>query len=649
MSKKKKQNKNSDDFEKDIILDKEKYQRLREEGEERDENIEESLSEIYRNEKGEMIDVDHLNIKKKRGVIFWFLNFLFVGLILIVLSLGAYYYIYNSGTDSTAVDLIIESKEKVNANEEFVYKLKYRNLSSVALTNVRVNVNYPEDFVFQEADPAPTEDKNVWNLGRISPRDWGEINIKGKMIGKQRSSGMLFAEMDYTPENFSSEFKKEASFSTSIKGVGFSADFNYPTSVLVGEENEILITLDSHEDNFFDRFEMEFEKDPNVRILGLEKEDGSEISLEETPDASWIISNFGQEEELTLKYKVVEKKTDNENMNFKFSYTGEDGEKIIFFEKSLEFEAMKSDLNLTLIVNGSQKNEPVDFGQTLNYSIVYSNRGEAAMGDVVIMAVLESDFLDWTTLENPDKGRERGNTITWTKDEIPSLEKIEIGDEGAIDFSIDVASFRESDLGGAFEIKSFAQYDIGSLERPGDISTSTEEIEDDKSNTIINEINSDLSLDEEVRYFNEDNMPVGTGPLPPQVGEETTFKVYWTLNNNLHELNDLQVEMELPDYVEWDEKNRTSVGSVAYNKADHKVVWQIGRLPITVYRADAEFSISISPEEGDKNKVIVLTDGSVVSAKDVDTGARIEEETIPKTTKLEDDDIASMSSDGRVR
>lgn len=646
-----KKNKKNEDPEKDIILDKEKFKKMKEEEEEREEDIEESLSEIYRNEKGEMMDVDCLKIKKKRGLVFWFLNFLFLGLLLIVLSLGFYYYVYNSGTDSTAVDLSVEAEEKLNSNEEFVYTIKYRNLSSIALTNVRVDVKYPEEFIFQEASPAPEGNNDVWKIDRISPRDWGEIKIKGKLIGEPEEGHILLAEMNYTPENFSSEFKKETSFRSEIKALGFSLDINYPASVLIGEENDMILTFDSYENNFLDKFEMEFNKGPNIRILGLEKEEGSDILLEETPDASWLISNLGKdkEEELILKYKVVEKRKDKEDMDFKFSYTGQDREKIIFLEKNIEFETMKSDLNLNLIVNGSQTNEPVDFGQTLNYSIVYSNRGEAAMGDVVIMAVLESDFLDWTSLKNPDKGRERGNTITWTKEELPALEKIGIGDEGSIDFSIDVSDFRESDLGGDFKIKSYAQYNIGSLKKPGQASTSpTESESDNKSNTIINEINSDLELNEEVRYFNEDNIPVGTGPLPPKVGEETTFKIYWTLSNNLHELNDLKVETSLPDHIEWNEKNRTSVGSVSYNRDEHKVVWQIGRLPITVYRADAEFSISIKPEESDRNKVVVLTNGSEVSAKDMETGDRIKESTLPKTTKLEDDEIATMSSDGRV-
>lgn len=47
---------------------------------------------------------------------------------------------------------------------------------------------------------------------------------------------------------------------------------------------------------------------------------------------------------------------------------------------------------------------------------------------------------------------------------------------------------------------------------------------DNKSNVIKNLINSDLSLSEKILYFNEDNVPVGSGPLPPKVGEKLVLK-----------------------------------------------------------------------------------------------------------------------------
>jgi uncharacterized repeat protein (TIGR01451 family) len=308
---------------------------------------------------------------------------------------------------------------------------------------------------------------------------------------------------------------------------------------------------------------------------------------------------------------------------------------------------MKNDLNLTLIANGSNNDQGADFGQTLNYTIVYKNKGEAEMKDVVIMAVLESDFLDWSGLKDEKKGREKGNTITWSKEEIPELANLVQNQEGAIDFSIKMMEASQANVnsGKEFQVKSYAQFSVGQI---GD-ETKNKEKTDNRSNAIIVKINSDLKLDEQVRYFNEDNISVGNGPLPFQAGQKTSLKVYWVLTNNLHDLTDTKVVTTLPGNVSWDGKNRTNVGTLYYDKNSNSVTWNIGRLPSSIFRADAEFSIGVVPTNGDKNTIMVIKPGSEVTATDSITGTYLKKSTGVKTTKLEDDDIAQQNNDGMVR
>lgn len=652
-----------------------------EEAEEKEEEIEESLAKIYEDNKGRKIEVDKLKIRKKRSFVFWFFNFLVIGMIIVVASLGVYYYVfYSSGTDSTAVEFSVESDKNVSVNEEFYYTIHYENASYVALKNVSIEASYPDNFIFLDSSVVREAGTNIWRLGRVAPKSKGEIKIKGKIIDKPKTSGIMFVSITYTPENFSSIFEKEASANTVIADLGFEAEIDYSKTVLVDEETSFIISLKALEENYIDEFIIRMEADENVKIKKFivnDDEDAEEagFSLEarELLDKkSWLVSGVSEnKEKLEIKYEINEKIGDNQKVKFYFELREDapfadptdeevkekEGEvvqrSVIFYEEEIMLEVMKSDLNLVLILNGSQEDGTVDFEEELNYSVAYANKGEATMNNVSIMMVLDSDFLNWTTLEDENMGKERGNTITWTKEEIPELGKIEVEDKGVIDFSLKVMPFSESDLGKNFKVLSYAQYNIGSLEKLGEIntsSTSTAEIEsDNRSNTILSVINSDLKLKEEIRYFDENNMPVGSGPLPPQVGEKSSFKIFWTLNNNLHELKDVKVETVLPSGVVWDEKNRTSVGNIDYNEGENKVVWQIGRLPITVFRADAEFNISITPDENDRNKIMVLSTGAEVEAIDAKTNDIIKRSTGPKTTKLEDDEIASLSSDGRVK
>jgi len=616
----------------------------------REEAIDDSLSEIYQDEKGDMVDVRRLNIKKKRGFFFKMLNVIFFLAILGGLGYGFYYYIFRGGSDATALDLSISAPEKVIAGEEFFSTLSYRNLSRAEASKIRIEVTYPENFIFLDSQPKAAEKDSVWQFDKLATGESGEIKIKGKVVNGKETNNIILAKITYTPANFSSEFKKEASHTFSVEDIGIDISFDYSSSVLVGQENEIAVKIKAQENNFLSQFKLTIDPLENMEIISAtvteakEKKEGRNLRIEPARPGVYNVSEIGrQEQEFKIKYKLSKKMADGQEIVMRFENLAEDDKTRSFLEKKISLEVMKSDLNLTLIINGSKNDQAVNFGDRLNYSLVYNNKGETSMKDVVLMAVLESDFLDWKTLKEENNGQERGNSLTWTKEEVPALAELEPDKEGIIDFSINIVSLEEAGAmaSRSFQIKSYVQFSIGNSE---DFEANL----DNRSNMIINKINSDLSLKEEVRYFNADNVPVGNGPLPPKVGETTSFKVYWTLANNLHELNEAKVEVVLPEDVSWDNKNRTSVGAISYDSDSRKVTWQIGRLPITVYRADAEFNISITPGDSDKNKIMVILPEASAVAIDSETGADITSVVKAKTTKLEDDEIAGMSSDGRV-
>ncbi|HTX86958.1 MAG TPA: hypothetical protein VMC41_02755 [Candidatus Nanoarchaeia archaeon] len=631
--------------------------------EERETEIEDSLSEIYLDDRGQKIDVNRMKIRRKQGIVFWFFNIIIFALALIVLGSGAFYFIfYNHGTDSSAVDLTISAPAAVSAGQEITFTLNYGNQEYVGLKNINIKADYPADFIYESADPAPDVNTDTWNIGQIGARASGTITVKGKIVDKAGATSIILAQMVYAPQNFSSQFKKDDSASIVVKDIGFDPTFDFSNTALVGQEQEINIDLKPLAADYLPEFKLQMKKDDNIQIDGTVVDNGAagadsgnSLKVEKVNDAQnniWLISGLqSKEENFTIKYKVKTKTVDNQQIVLAFLDTVGDQD-YPFLEQIVPFQVMKSDLNLNLTINGANTGQAVNFGQALNYSIAYANKGEAPMENVVIMAVLNSDFFDWTTLSDVNQGREMGNTITWTKDEIPALAKVDVGETGTVDFTINVLPFSENDLGKNFKITSYAQYAVGGLDKLGGFGSSSASSTgsiDNQSNTITNAINSDLGFKEQVRYFDENNLPVGDGPLPPTVGQTTSFKVYWNLTNNLHDLNDAVAQTVLPEGVEWNAYNRTSVGTITYDNSSKTVTWQIGRLPITVFQASAEFDISLTPTEAQRNKIVVLVSGSKVTAVDDSTGAALEKDSVPKTTKLEDDSIAGMSSDGRVK
>ncbi|MEA3398122.1 MAG: hypothetical protein U9R06_00050 [Patescibacteria group bacterium] len=623
----------------------EKFEKIIED-ETKEEEIDESLNEIYQDDNGGMANVKKLEIKKRHGFLFWFFILVFFVGGIAASGYAVYHYFYlQPGSDATAVEFYIESEGEVIAGEEFFYTIHYKNSSNINMQNARISVNYPDNFIFFDCFPEHADAKNnIWEFDVIPAKNSGEIKIKGALVGSEGETEIAIADLIYTPQNFSSEFKKDATFTSIIKDTGIELDVDYISSVLVNENNEIKLKLRGKENYYLNNFRLTIEPQENLEFINSEEdsEDSGIVQFDVARPGVWQVNEILNEERyLPITLKFNNKISDIQNLPLVFEYarvneistTTEQIKYYKFYEEILNFEVMKSDLNLALIVNGRREDQGVDFGETMNFSIVYKNRGETDLKDVLIMVVLESDFLDSGSLVDNNNGRKKGNMISWSKEEIEDLAILGQNEEGIIDFSINVFELNEIDVTKDYQIKSYAQFSVGDK-------SEISETEDNRSNIIINKINSDLNLGEEVRYFSVDNIPVGTGPHPPKVGETTSYKVYWDLQNNLHELSDLTVKVKLPDYVSWGDKNQSTIGRIDYDNDSRTVSWNIGRMPVTVYRALAEFNIGVTPVDSDKNTIMVLLPGTAVNAIDSITEDNLEKITKAKTTKLEDDGIA---------
>ncbi len=599
-----------------------------------------SLSKIYEGDNGQRVNVTEVNIKRRRGL--WARLGLIVLYLVIAagLAYGAYYFFFGNKKSMSPLTLSITADQPIKANQEFTYTIDYRNQENTALNNIEATVVYPENFIFTDSFPSPSSGNNKWNLEDIKSFSSGQIKIRGRLIGISGQSNIMFTDISYQPEGISSTFKKSSSVDVVLAGSGFDISSDNPGSVLVGEEKSLSVSWLAQETSFINNFSVRVSTSDNVSII-VNKEETEGITSDQA--GVWNIDPRSTKEPLTFKFKVLDKKNDTEELKLIFEHKPENSSKaFIFEEKVLKVDVIKNNLNLSMVANGQSGDQGADFEQVINYSISYANKGETTMNDVIITAVLEGDALDWRKLEDANNGKVTSSTILWTSSEIPALKSLVKDQQGTIDFSIPVRPSTEARLFSRFEIKSYAQFALSdSSVEPNS------ENQANRSNTLTIKVNSDISLDEAVRYFDEDNMAVGTGPLPPKVGETTTLKVYWKIKNSLNEVGGLSVQTTLPSGVTWDGKNLASVGTVSYDQNTNQVTWAIGRLPLSVSQISAEFSIALLPRPSDQNKLMVLVAGTTLTGQDNKTSYSISKLLKAQTTKLEKDDIAN--TDGIVQ
>jgi len=670
--------------------------------ESKEETIASGLSEIYHDETGKLIDVKKLIIRKKRSWIVWVTNAV-IGLACLAAVAWGLKHFMSQGISSEALEFSVLADKQPVAGEEFYVMVNFKNSNPVNLDNVELHLTYPEGFVFVDSSPVADVANNTWRIGALPMGAFSQIKIKGKLIIPLNQKQMIIGELRYRTEGFSSEFKKVANLELSVTDIGLDFSIIRPDTVLVGEKQKMVIKYRGRQkylDNF--RLQVEPSNPGNVEfITDVQKSSGIEL----VKPWVWQVSDLSeQDKEIVIYYKVLDKIGDKQHFDLDFKYrlatpisdsvskistsTGQIAEldellgqlstsstsveisKPVESFYSLAHEAfdqelIKNDLNLLMIINGSDKDQGVDFGQTLHYALSYNNKGEANLENVVITAVLETDLIDWASFKDKNHGLVKNNTITWTKDQISDLGRIGKGANGTIDFTVKL-----KEPGSNFktdQIKSYAQFQVqsaGDLEallklikerdtkateadQPNSNQSESKKDADsaliglleNKSNVIVNKVNSDFQIEQTLRYFNEDNIPVGAGPLPLEVAKDTSLRVYWKLKNSFHDLDTVKVSVKLPDYVTWQEKSQLSAGTIRWDETSRQVIWELQNLPKTAGEATAEFSINIKPKPEQKNQIIIILPMADANANDISTKGSVHRTSKVKTSKLEDDDI----------
>ena len=95
-----------------------------------------------------------------------------------------------------AIKLDLVAPEKVLNNEEFETIIKYANISEFDFSGVKLNFNFPKDFIVKSFNPAING--NVLDIGNLNKNQKGEIAVVGKISGVNQT----FFEINSSVESF---------------------------------------------------------------------------------------------------------------------------------------------------------------------------------------------------------------------------------------------------------------------------------------------------------------------------------------------------------------------------------------------------------------------------------------------------------------
>lgn len=557
---------------------------------------------------------------------------------LVIIILGWAYFQFQN-TNSThfseeSVRVILNGPTQAPAGQEVEYIINYENNQRVDLVEVVVDLRLPLGFKVVSSTPALTDNTRL-NIGQIGGFKTGQITIKAQITGLTRDKKILGALFSYKPETTKAEFAKTLSLTTEL--VSSVLNLEVPESLEQAvEQNFILpITYRNSSGNKLSNLLLKFDL-PGGFEMELP-------ALNPAPNLNnvWQLPNLEAEAQgkVELKGKFTTTSGLSSDIKIAVGFFDAEGKNFVLQEeKNVAVKLIKAALNLDLTVNEENTKSAVELGQEINFQLSYSNGGEVPIKNLTLKAQLDAKWFDLSSFKDDSSGHLNTETgaVEWTAKEVPNLENLPAGARGLVGFRMRLkgnlptgvvkpASFTSrAEISGEEVLNGIKQ----------NITTS--------ANEVVSKISTNLILETEARYFTDELIKVGSGPLPPKVFETTTYVVYFRLSNTLNEADNLEVTTTLPADVIWTNQANTSVGNKpTYNPNTREVKWILNRLPAgagTVFaKPEASFEVAITPKESDADKIFVLTRTTALSARDTFSNAAILKTARFLTTELLDD------------
>ena len=576
------------------------------------------LEEIYGLEENEEIDFSSLEQRKKKGfasILAWVV----VGLAIVSLLGWIGYFLFQSGFggNETSLQLVIEGESQVTSGEETSYKIRYKNTGSVGIQDVQIELKLPDGFVIGEL--SPEVDTTEWFVSAIGPGSDGVILINGIWREEVPSVHTLQAIGSYMPVNFNSQFQSIETLAVNVSESVIDVSLEGPNSATTSDSIEYTIRVKNTGS----------ESSENV-LVALAHPDEFTISSSsfDKDEEYWVLDTIaaGEEVEILVNGNFSADATDLAYLQAVAGFLqNEHFVKQVTSERQTDIVA--SGLRVQLIAAGSTNAAYVDPGETLRVTASVRNAGdgEVALSDLELEIDVDNQTpVDWDDA-SLDGGSRSGAIISWNEDDFNDEGLLEPDDEVSFDLLLPMVS----DASGRSDSFTLQLSAILSGDEGSNFNTSPM--------TVY--LNSDTSFDASAYYY-ENSLPVGSGTMPPTVGETTTYHLSWSLSNTLHALDNVSVQASLPPAVQYVGEVNSEIGAISYNPSTRILTWFIDQWPVNLSAASTTFEVSITPTSEDVGTFIKLMNESSLAATDMVTNATISRSDSELTTNLVDDPSA---------
>lgn len=541
---------------------------------------------------------------------------------------GYFWYVSEEPFQTADVRGELSGPARVTAGDEVTFSAAWRNVSTIALRDAEVVFEWPEGAVPDPGDALPDGERRFkTQLGTILPQQEKNLIFKGRIYGEEGAVREVAATLRYAPEGLSKPFEDVRKFTVTVASTPFALSVRAPAQVVSEKEFEVMLEYQNQSDAAFD----------NVVIRANYPSGFSLVSAAPEPVRDgrvWELRRMEGKSDgtITLKGKLTGVQEEVKFLDFEIGVEKDEEHFVQYGGASAEISIASSALLVFQTVNGS-RDYVANPGASLSFTISYKNTTNVQIPNAVIIAKIDETYIDIKTLAVQWGSFDgRTNSIVWNAVGVPELGILDPKETGTVSFSV---GLKQTFIPKSFTDKNLtvsAMAKITSSVPPESLGGLPIESED----TVEVKINTQFFFNEKAYY--KDGPIVNSGPLPPRVGQRTTYAVTWQLSSTINDVDISEVTAVMPPNVEWTGVTSPADAPITYDPNSGIISWKPEKVfagsGILIPATRVDFQLAFVPALVHVGQVVNLVSGATLKGADAFTGTRIERSVPAVSTDL---------------
>lgn len=540
--------------------------------------------------------------------------FSFLIILLLVAGIAGFIWRWQSNIYSKEIlRLEILGLSEITLGQEVEYIVRYKNNGNFRLDNPEL-IFEPPEYSFQEGEIFERQVLGPEKLGEaIYPGEEKTFSFKMTILGKQDEIKIARVSLTYQPKDLKAQYESSSSFTSQIKSVPLTLEFDLPSKVAGGKDFIFRINYFSNADYLLTDLRCQVEYPFSFEFINsLPK------SIEKT---EWDIPVLNKSEggRIEITGKLSGEVGEARVFKAKLGVWKQD-EFILLKEIVKGVEIVRPFLYLRQEINGNPQHMALP-GEWLHYEIYFKNIGEESLNNLFMVNNLEGEAFDFETIKSDLGNYQTGDSsvvFDWRK--VSKLQSLIPLEEGRVEFWIKL----KDDLGNVKNSILRNKVFIGEAKEE-----------------FITRISSKIEIIQK-GYF-QDEVFGNSGPVPPAVGDTTTYTIMWQVKNYYSDVRNAKVKAVLPQNVELTGEifPEQEISKFTFDSQSREIVWSVGDLQkgtgISKQGLTLAFQVAFTPFSYQRHQTAEIIREARITGEDSWTETTIEALVPAINTTLPDD------------